>query len=57
MLLATPGGFDYPGADCLCWLRQAGFAGVRIEPLCGPCSMAVAVKWSLTASPLREGTV
>jgi len=44
MLLATPGGFDYTGADCLAWIREAGFAQARIELLRGPYSMAVAVK-------------
>src|SRR5262249_59682382 len=25
MLIETPGGFDYTGADCRAWMRQAGF--------------------------------
>lgn len=44
MLIETPGGFDYTGADCLGWVRQAGFAEARIEPLCGHYSMVVGIK-------------
>ena len=25
MLIETPGGFDYTGADCAGWMREAGF--------------------------------
>ena len=44
MLIETPGGFDYTGADCKEWMREAGFSEVRVEPLVGPTSMAVGVK-------------
>ncbi|MFY9656371.1 MAG: methyltransferase [Methylocystis sp.] len=44
MLIETPGGFDYTGADCKEWMRAAGFSSVRVEPLVGPTSMAVGVK-------------
>ncbi len=44
MLIETPGGFDYTGADCKAWMREAGFSSVRVEPLGGPQSMAVGVK-------------
>jgi hypothetical protein len=44
MLIETPGGFDYTGADCKAWMHEAGFSDVRIEPLGGPTSMAVGVK-------------
>jgi hypothetical protein len=44
MLLETPGGFDYSGADCRGWMLEAGFSEVRIEPLLGPDAMVVAVK-------------
>jgi O-methyltransferase domain/Dimerisation domain len=44
MLIETRGGFDYTGADCAGWMREAGFAAVRIERLEGPYSMAVATK-------------
>src|SRR5918993_288706 len=41
MLIETPAGFDYTGADCRGWMQEAGFNDVRIEPLQGPYSMAV----------------
>jgi hypothetical protein len=44
MLIETPGGFDYTGADCLGWMREAGFREVRLQHLQGPYSMAVATK-------------
>jgi hypothetical protein len=44
MLIETPGGFDYTGADCQGWMREAGFSQTRVEPLVGPDSMVVAVK-------------
>lgn len=44
MLIETPGGFDYTGADCVGWLREAGFASVRQEALVGPYSMVVGIK-------------
>jgi hypothetical protein len=44
MLIETPGGFDYTGADCLGWMREAGFKDTRIQRLQGPYSMAVGLK-------------
>jgi hypothetical protein len=44
MLIETPGGFDYTGADCKGWMLEAGFRSARVEHLCGPDSMVVAVK-------------
>jgi hypothetical protein len=44
MLIETPGGFDYTGADCLAWMREAGFRETRVQHLQGPYSMAVGVK-------------
>ncbi|MDE2509885.1 MAG: methyltransferase, partial [Elusimicrobia bacterium] len=44
MLVETPGGFDYTGADCRGWLGEAGFRESRVEHLIGPDSMIVAVK-------------
>jgi O-methyltransferase domain len=44
MLIETPGGFDYTGADCTGWMREAGFASTRVEPLVGPDSMVIGVK-------------
>lgn len=44
MLIETPGGFDYTGADCAGWMRAAGFSATRVEPLVGPDSMVVGIK-------------
>jgi hypothetical protein len=44
MLIETPGGFDYTGADCEGWLREAGFRQTRVEHLAGPHSMVVGIK-------------
>ncbi|MGH6834535.1 MAG: methyltransferase [Methylocella sp.] len=44
MLIETTGGFDYTGADCQAWMREAGFSQTRVEPLTGADSMVVATK-------------
>jgi hypothetical protein len=44
MLIETPGGFDYTGADCSGWMHEAGFTSTRVEPLVGPDSMVVGIK-------------
>ncbi len=44
MLIETPGGFDYTGADCQGWMREAGFRETRVEHLVGPASMVIAIK-------------
>jgi len=44
MLIETPGGFDFTGADCQGWMREAGFKETRVEHLVGPDSMVVGVK-------------
>jgi len=44
MLIETRGGFDYTGADCLGWKRDAGFAEGRVVPLVGPHSAVIATK-------------
>ena len=44
MLIETPGGFDYTGADCIGWMKEAGFRDCRVEHLAGPDSMVVGVK-------------
>ena len=44
MLIETPGGFDYTGADCTGWMREAGFTSTRVEPLVGPDSMVIGIK-------------
>ena len=44
MLIETPGGFDYTGADCAGWMTAAGFSQTRVEPLVGPDSMVIGIK-------------
>jgi hypothetical protein len=44
MLIETPGGFDYTGADCSRWMKEAGFSKTRVEPLAGPDSMVIGIK-------------
>ncbi len=44
MLIETSGGFDYTGADCCGWMREAGFRETRVEHLIGPDSMVVGIK-------------
>jgi O-methyltransferase/methyltransferase family protein len=44
MLIETDGGFDYTAADCMGWMKQAGFTTTRAEPLIGPESMVIAIK-------------
>ena len=44
MLIETPAGFDYTGADCQGWMREAGFRETRVEHLVGPDSMVVGIR-------------
>jgi O-methyltransferase domain/Dimerisation domain len=44
MLLETQGGFDYTGADCCGWMRDAGFRETYVEELTGIESMVVGIK-------------
>ena len=44
MLIETPGGFDYTGADCQAWMQEAGFRETSVEHLLGPDSMVVGIK-------------
>jgi SAM-dependent methyltransferase len=44
MLIETPGGFDFTGADCQGWMREAGFTETYVEPLIGPDAMVVGIK-------------
>ena len=44
MLIETPGGFDYSGADCTSWMKDAGFRKTRVEHLAGPDSMVIGIK-------------
>lgn len=44
MLIETPGGFDYTGADCQSWMKEAGFRESYVEHLVGPDSMVVGIR-------------
>jgi hypothetical protein len=44
MLIETSGGFDYTGADCQSWMKDAGFRETAVHPLVGPDSMVVGRK-------------
>ena len=44
MLIETPGGFDFTGADCVGWMKEAGFKSAKVVPLVGPNSMVVGLK-------------
>jgi SAM-dependent methyltransferase len=42
--ITTSGGFEYTGADCRSWMREAGFRESYVEHLIGPHSMVVGIK-------------
>ena len=44
MLMETPGGFDFTGADCEAWMKEAGFSDTRVVHLAGPDSMVIGTK-------------
>jgi len=44
MLIETPAGFDYTGADCMGWMKEIGFRDASVEHLVGPDSMVVGNK-------------
>jgi SAM-dependent methyltransferase len=44
MLIETPGGFDYTGADGQQWMREVGFKETYVQHLAGPESMVVGIK-------------
>jgi len=44
MLIETADGFDYTGADCAGWMKEAGFRETRVEHLIGPDSMVIGFK-------------
>lgn len=44
MLIETEGGFDYTGAECVGWMKEAGFQEMYVEHLVGPDSMVVGFK-------------
>ena len=44
MLIETQGGFDFTGADCEGWMKEAGFRATRVVHLAGPDSMVIGIK-------------
>jgi hypothetical protein len=44
MLIETADGFDYTGADCQGWMKEAGFRETRVEHLIGPDSMVIGIR-------------
>lgn len=44
MLIETHGGFDFTGADCRKWMKEAGFRRTKVERLAGPDNMVVGFK-------------
>ena len=44
MLVMTKGGFDYSAADCMSWMREAGFRSMSIVPLTPDQSAIIAIK-------------
>jgi O-methyltransferase/methyltransferase family protein len=44
MLIETRGGFDFSGADCINWMRGAGFSDARVVPLVGAYSAVIGTK-------------
>ncbi|MBV9013317.1 MAG: hypothetical protein JO272_14960 [Pseudonocardiales bacterium] len=44
MLLDSPGGFEYTGAQCRAWMQEVGFRTSYVEHLAGPDSMVVGIK-------------
>jgi hypothetical protein len=44
MLIETRGGFDYSGADCIGWMKEAGFSDAHVVPLAGPDQAVIATK-------------
>jgi hypothetical protein len=46
MLIETRAGFDFTGADCVGWMRDAGFASCRVVPLAVHHSAVIGIKRS-----------
>jgi SAM-dependent methyltransferase len=44
MLIETHGGFDFTGADCRKWMKEAGFKRTQVTPLAGPDGMVMGFK-------------
>lgn len=51
MLIETSGGFDYTGADCQGWMKEAGFRETRVEHLLGP------IPWSSASSRETKSSI
>ena len=44
MLIETDAGFDFTGAECQQWMKDAGFRETRVAHLTGPESMVIGIK-------------
>jgi SAM-dependent methyltransferase len=44
MLIETPGGFDFTGADCRKWMQVVGFKRTQVVKLAGPDGMVIGYK-------------
>ena len=44
MLIETRGGFDFTGADCVGWMREAGFSQFSTVPLTGTHSAVIGTR-------------
>ena len=44
MLIETAGGFEYTATQCMDWMRDCGFDGMRVEPLNGRESAIIGLK-------------
>jgi hypothetical protein len=44
MLVWTAAGFGYSGAECMSWMREAGFVSTRVEALVAGQSMVIGNK-------------
>lgn len=44
MIIETPGGYDYTRAECMAWMKEAGFSAARVEHVVGPDSMVIGIK-------------
>ena len=44
MLIEMRAGFDFTGADCIRWMREAVFSKTRKTPLAGPYSAVIGTK-------------
>ncbi|WP_433859336.1 methyltransferase [Streptomyces kronopolitis] len=44
MRAVTDGGSGYTAAECMSWMKEAGFSGIRTEHLTGPDSIVVGIK-------------